>query len=468
MKTSSSAQDRDHITALPAELLLAIANHIPAWARSLDKATMTDNYDLEFDSVRDILALRLTCKAFCLVATEVLVGILDRLYVRPTQRSLSIFRAVCDHPVFSKTVTTVVYIGLQYQYLASDSKAFKPCPHQKDSVMEIMGGLQEHKKRFKEQEKILDAEEDIHALTVGLAQLPNVSAVHYANHLDAPGFNGERCIYDYRLARKAHQLHPQEAVHWPAQFCCVDSKPPGRHRLCPEEQAFEDSDTSFSNGLDRLLYAVYKSGADIASLTVMDRDGFETDFLGEQSPPVMKCMPWDKFTSLTVCCLKDDTAPPDDVKQWQKLFEATSNLQSLDITLLGCNCIATTLAEIQDGAFLPHLQTLTLRVQPHNSYISQDIDDLSLGNFLLRHRSTLRHLYVHNIGLLSTDEDCWLQLFEKLRGGLQLDKAVWVFDLDDDLVLSSSGMSSLLELLGHPPGNSPVNLGPRLLNAPQD
>jgi len=330
MKDSSSAQDRDHITALPAELLLAIAYHIPSWARSLDKARMTDKYDLEFDSVRDILALRLTCKAFCPVATEVLVGILDRLNVRPTQRSLAIFRAVCDHPVFSKAVTTVVYIGLRYQALGSDSQAFKPCPHQKDSVVELMGGLQAHEKRFMEQAIILWLDEDIYALDAGLMQLPNISGVHYANHLDAPGFNGERCIYDYRLARKAHQLHPQEAIHWPAQFCCVDSKPPGRHHL-----RREDSDTWFYDGFDRLPRNVYQYGADIASLTVRDRDGFETGFLGETSPPVMKYMTWDELTFLTVCCLKDDTAHLWNVERCQNMFEATPNLQSLDITLIG-------------------------------------------------------------------------------------------------------------------------------------
>jgi len=127
-----------------------------------------------------------------------------------------------------------------------------------------------------------------------------------------------------------------------------------------------------------------------------------------------------------------------------------------------------TLTKIQNRSFCPHLQTFTLRVQPHNSYTSHDIDDLSLGNFLLRHRSTLRHLYVHNIGLLSIDENCWLQLFEKLRKGLRLDEAVWALDFDDDLVLSSGTMPGLLKLLGHPPGNSPINLGPKLLNAPQD
>jgi len=195
------------ITDIPDDLKLLIFNHLPT---------------------PDILRLRLAHPSFTPACTTELNTRLQRVYIHPATSSLRAAVDICDHPILGQAIEEVVLLGevlwrdiervypsvrsadeQNYSRDPGHKCRFRPwpytCPPPKGTVT---GSTNYGRSTFAHSVTFEDA---YRPLINGLAKLPCLRKITFAEYVDMPGFNAVTEAVITAHARKISEVPPPRA-----------------------------------------------------------------------------------------------------------------------------------------------------------------------------------------------------------------------------------------------------------------
>ncbi|KAI5860397.1 hypothetical protein GGS23DRAFT_235316 [Durotheca rogersii] len=368
-----------------------------------------------FLDIKDVRRFRLCCRAFadagaCFVHNEVV------FYLHPTD--LEMLRTISLHPIASKNVLSLVYVGLTMEraseYSTADTRKmnlYEFCGHlaivkTREAMARRQFGLpttkidldqfvvpyKNYDATVAQQEKILQENADISCIEEAVSRFPSLEEVTMASGT---------------WSRKGKRKTPFDS-------CMVI---PGEF-LLPEG----------CRQLDSLLSAVYKANIKLRKLTV---GSFSWKFF--QKPPAelsRALSPCSELTCLELCIdtasdLVGDPADGAEVTHCQRLME-TGLLRDFIKSLHALQTLHVIFQWYSnENSYTPRLEEV---IEPRHRW--EHLDSLTLGNIkcerqdlmslLRRHRSTLKELCLRDISLRSTS---WQALLPKIRKWLVLDVA---------------------------------------------